>query len=91
MIDPKMYVLRRRVLLEKILHSSMTGGVLLLICAVVAVTAANVPALKWLHHFWDIDFGFMFGAFSFNMPVRQWVDVVLMAVFFFSVGLAIKR
>ena len=91
MIDPKMYVLRRRVLLEKILHSSMTGGVLLLICAVVAVTAANVPALKWLHHFWDIDFGFMFGEFSFNMPVRQWVDDVLMAVFFFSVGLEIKR
>ena len=91
MIDPKMYVLRRRVLLEKILHNSMTGGVLLLICAVVAVTAANVPALKWLHHFWDIDFGFMFGEFSFNMPVRQWVDDVLMAVFFFSVGLEIKR
>ena len=54
MIDPKMYVLRRRVLLEKILHNSMTGGVLLLICAVVAVMAANVPALGWLHRFWDI-------------------------------------
>lgn len=91
MMNPKMYVLRRRVLLEKILHSSMTGGVLLLVCAVVAVMAANIPALNWLHEFWDISFGFTFGNFTFDMPVRQWVDDVLMAVFFFSVGLEIKR
>lgn len=91
MMNPKMYVLRRRVLLEKILHSSMTGGVLLLVCAVVAVMAANIPALNWLHEFWDISFGFTFGKFNFEMPVRQWVDDVLMAVFFFSVGLEIKR
>ena len=91
MMNPKMYVLRRRVLLERILHSSMTGGVLLLLCAVVAVMAANMPALGWLHRFWDISFGFTFGKFNFEMPVRQWVDDVLMAVFFFSVGLEIKR
>lgn len=91
MIDRKMYVLRRRVLLEKILHNSMTGGILLLACAVLAVMAANIPALDWLHQFWNIGFGFSFGDFSFSMPVRQWVDDVLMAVFFFSVGLEIKR
>ncbi len=90
-MNPKQYVLRRRVLLEKILHNSMTGGVLLLVCAVVAVMAANIPALEWLHRFWDISFGFSFGDFSFSMPVRNWVDDVLMAVFFFSVGLEIKR
>ena len=64
MIDPKMYVLRRRVLLEKILHNSMTGGVLLLICAVVAVMAANVPALGWLHRFWDIKRELLVGELS---------------------------
>ena len=90
-MNPKQYVLRRRVLLEKILHNSMTGGVLRLVCAVVAVMAANIPALEWLHRFWDISFGFSFGDFSFSMPVRNWVDDVLMAVFFFSVGLEIKR
>ena len=90
-MNPKQYVLRRRVLLEKILHNIMTCGVLLLVCAVVAVMAANIPALEWLHRFWDISFGFSFGDFSFSMPVRNWVDDVLMAVFFFSVGLEIKR
>lgn len=90
-MNPKQYVLRRRVLLEKILHNSMTGGVLLLVCAVLAVMAANIPALEWLHRFWEISFGFSFGDFSFSMPVRNWVDDVLMAVFFFSVGLEIKR
>lgn len=86
-----MYIIRRRVLLDKILHSSMTGGILLLICAVVAVLAANIPSMGWLHRFWDSSFGFTFKDSSFSMPVRQWVDDVLMAVFFFSVGLEIKR
>lgn len=85
------YVYRRRALMHKIMHSSMTGGVLLLVCAIVAVLAANVPAMRGLHELWDTELGFSFGASSFSMPVRLWIDDVLMAIFFFSVGLEIKR
>lgn len=91
-MKPKLsYVYRRRVLMHRILHSNMTGGVLLLACAVVAVVAANVPAMDGLHRLWDVPFGLSFGEQSFGMPLRLWIDDVLMAVFFFSVGLEIKR
>lgn len=86
-----MYLLRRRVLLNRMLHSSMTGGVLLLICAVIAVLAANVPAMRGLHDLWSVNLGVSFGDGVFSMPLRLWIDDVLMAVFFFSVGLEIKR
>lgn len=78
-------------LTESFIHSNITGGVLLLIFAVIAVLAANVPAMNGLHRFWDIEAGFGFGSTSFRMPVRLWVNDVLMAIFFFSVGLEIKR
>ena len=87
----KVYVLRRRVLMHRLLHSSMTGGVLLLICAVVAVLAANIPALNGLHRLWDTSLAVSFGESTLSMPLRTWIDDVLMAVFFFSVGLEIKR
>ncbi len=76
---------------ESFIHSNIAGGVLLLIFAVVAVVAANVPAMNGLHRFWDIDAGFSLGSISFSMPIRLWVNDVLMAIFFFSVGLEIKR
>ncbi len=78
-------------LTESFIHSNITGGILLLIFAIIAVLAANVPALGGLHRFWDIEAGFEFGSTSFKMPVRLWVNDVLMAIFFFSVGLEIKR
>lgn len=71
--------------------SKMTGGVLLLICAVVAVLAANLPGLSWLHDIWEVELGYTFGSKTMTMPLRVWVNDVLMAVFFFSVGLEIKR
>lgn len=86
-----MYMMRRRVLLNRMLHNSMTGGVLLLICAVTAVLAANVPSMRGLHELWSVNLGVSFGENTFSMPLRLWIDDVLMAVFFFSVGLEIKR
>lgn len=87
----KIYVLRRRVLMHRLLHSDMTGGVLLLVCAVVAVLAANIPAMNGLHGLWNTELSVSFGDSTLSMPLRAWIDDVLMAVFFFSVGLEIKR
>ena len=87
----KVYVLRRRVLMHRLLHSDMTGGVLLLVCAVVAVLAANIPTMSGLHGLWNTELSVSFGDSTLSMPLRAWIDDVLMAVFFFSVGLEIKR
>lgn len=77
--------------LEGMCHNGTAGGLLLLLCAAVAVVAANVPALSGLHMIWDKEVSVPAGGFSFGMSLRAWVNDVLMAVFFLSVGLEIKR
>ena len=77
--------------MHRLLHSDMTGGVLLMACAVAAVLAANIPAMEGLHRLWDTALTVSFGDSTLSMPLRTWIDDVLMAVFFFSVGLEIKR
>lgn len=72
-------------------HSKTTGGILLLICAVVAVVSANIPSMRGLYELWHMEVGFSFGEFSFKMPLEMWINDVLMTIFFFSVGLEIKR
>lgn len=72
-------------------HSKTTGGILLLICAVVAVMSANIPSMRGLYELWHMEVGFSLGEFSFKMPLEMWINDVLMTIFFFSVGLEIKR
>ena len=75
----------------KFLHSESTGGIILLICAVIALLFANIPALVPFTSIWDYNCGIEFGNFSLKMPLRLWINDGLMAIFFFVVGLEIKR
>lgn len=67
------------------------GGILLLICTVIALLFANIPALQPVLGIWDVEGGLEFGNFSLKMSVLEWVNDGLMAIFFFTVGLEIKR
>lgn len=73
------------------LHNESTGGIILLLCAIIAVLAANSESLSFLHGFWEKEVGFTFGEFSLKMSIHHWVNDGLMAIFFFVVGLEIKR
>ncbi|MCM1176801.1 MAG: Na+/H+ antiporter NhaA [Clostridium sp.] len=73
------------------LHNEATGGILLLICAVVAVIMATVPGGQWFDRMWDTGASLSIGNFSIDMTIRDWINDALMAVFFFYVGLEIKR
>lgn len=73
------------------IHSKLTAGFLLLVCAVIAVLAANMPSLHALHEFWEKEISFGFDGNGVSMSIRHFINDVLMAVFFFSVGLEIKR
>ncbi|MBQ0123568.1 MAG: Na+/H+ antiporter NhaA [Bacteroidales bacterium] len=72
-------------------QSESSGGVMLLICTVIALIFANVPALQDVLSFWEIEGGINFGSFSLQMSLLEWVNDALMAIFFFTVGLEIKR
>lgn len=73
------------------LHNEATGGVLLLICTIAAVLFASLPGGEWLEKLWGYSAGIEVGGFSIRMTVKEWINDGLMAIFFFSVGLEIKR
>ena len=77
--------------LAAVLHNEAIGGILLMICAVVALMCANIPQLGFLHELWDTNVGINIGSFSLEMSLELWINDFLMAIFFFVVGLEIKR
>ncbi len=77
--------------LKKFLHNESVGGILLLVCALVSLVCANVPELNFLHELWKEEAGIKIGGFSLSMKIEHWINDGLMAIFFFVVGLEIKR
>lgn len=45
----------------------------------------------WYSEFWEKEIGFAIGAVELFKPLRLWVNDGLMSIFFFMVGLEIKR
>lgn len=73
------------------LRSEASGGVILLICALVAVIIANSPFGEGYDHVLHTPISLGYGSFSLEMGLVHWINDGLMAVFFFLVGLEIKR
>lgn len=73
------------------LRSEASGGVILLICAILAVIIANSPWGGVYEHSLHTPIAIGLGPFSLEMGLLHWVNDGLMAVFFFLVGLEIKR
>lgn len=73
------------------LHNQSIGGIVLVICAAVALLCANIPQLGFMHELWNINLTISIGSFCLDMTIEQWINDALMAVFFFVVGLEIKR
>jgi NhaA family Na+:H+ antiporter len=74
------------------ISKSSTGGVVLIISAVVAILMANSPWAHWYHQLWEykISFG-LNDNFHLNKSLHHWINDGLMAVFFFVIGLELKR
>ncbi len=73
------------------LHNESVGGIILVICAVIALMCANIPQLGFVRDLWHTDMGFAIGSFKLEMSLEMWINDFLMAIFFFVVGLEIKR
>ena len=69
----------------------LSGAVLLLAATVVAVAWANSPWAGFYHHWLQAKLAFSIGPFDLNKSVSHWIDDGLMGIFFFVVGLEIKR
>ncbi len=77
--------------LEEFIHRQTTSGMLLMICAVVALVVANSPLHEAYEHLLHEELGISFGRFTFSLSVHHWINEALMAMFFFVMGLELKR
>ncbi|HYD01522.1 MAG TPA: Na+/H+ antiporter NhaA [Phycisphaerales bacterium] len=66
-------------------------GIVLLACAVIALVWANSAWSHVYHELVHVEVGFAVGGFDITKPSEWWINDALMAVFFFVVGLEIKR
>ncbi|MEG0602457.1 MAG: Na+/H+ antiporter NhaA [Mucinivorans sp.] len=74
------------------LRSPLAGGVMLISCTIIALVLSNIEATAaWYQSLWSTNFTIGFEGFALNKPFELWVNDALMAVFFFVVGLEIKR
>ncbi len=84
--------------LEKILapfhefiRDQTTGSIWLLVCTVIALVLVNSSFAPHYLEVFHTKFGLLMGETSFSMSLRHWINDGLMALFFFLLGMEIKR
>lgn len=80
-----------RLLAQEFARIEASGGIVLLIFAVLAMIWANSPLGESYFHFWETHLSLGFGQLTFDLPLLEWINDGLMVIFFFVVGLEIKR
>lgn len=77
--------------MKRFLELEAAGGIILAIAAVLAMIVANSP-LQWLYHdFIHAPVAVQIGSFEIAKDAHHWINDGLMAIFFFLVGLELKR
>jgi len=76
---------------EQFIHDETASGLLLMACAVIALVVANSALLHSYEHLLHTNVGFSFGELTLEKTLHHWINDGLMALFFFVVGLEIKR
>ncbi len=77
--------------LEEFIHRQTTSGVLLMICAAIALVVANSPLHEGLEKFLHKEIGIGFSTAYFSLSIHHWINEALMALFFLIMGLELKR
>jgi len=76
---------------KNIFKHEAAGGFILVFAAIVAMIMANTPLNGFYQGFLEIPVSIRFADFEIAKPLILWVNDGLMAIFFFLVGLEIKR
>lgn len=77
--------------INKFLHYENSGGAVLLLSVLIAIVWANSPWSEAYHHLWETNFSIGLTDNLFTYSIHHWVNDGLMAMFFFVVGLELKR
>ena len=76
---------------EWFFHSEVSGSFVLMACAVLALILANSPLSDQYFAVSNTYVGITWGETVYKLSVEHWIKDGLMAIFFFVVGLEIKR
>lgn len=77
--------------IQKFLKSELAGGVVLALSALLALIIANTPLYEFYHHILETTVKVQIGSFKIDKHALHWINDGLMAIFFFLVGLELKR
>jgi NhaA family Na+:H+ antiporter len=77
--------------IRRFLHIEALSGILLVVATLIAITAANSKAGEAFLAFWQTPAGLRFGAAQLELSLQHWVNDFLMAIFFYVIGLEVKR
>ena len=77
--------------LREFLDRESSGGVLILLSAALGLLVANSPISKSYFSFLNFDFTLGAGIFLIEFTIQKFINYALMTIFFFVVGLEIKR
>lgn len=77
--------------IQRFLKLESSGGILLMIAAAAALVIANTPLDKYYALLLDTPVEIRIGGLEIAKPLLLWINDGLMAIFFFLVGLELKR
>lgn len=78
--------------IQKFIQNEKAGGIVLGISVILALIIANSPLAEAYHHILGYQIGFQVEGQSYlSYNLHHWIDDGLMAIFFFVVGLELKR
>ncbi|MFA8449688.1 MAG: Na+/H+ antiporter NhaA [Bacteroidales bacterium] len=76
---------------QKFAKVESLSGFLLFLATIIALIWANSPLQDYYHSLWQHKVGFTTGNFALYKPLILWINDGLMAIFFFLIGLELKR
>jgi NhaA family Na+:H+ antiporter len=76
---------------ERFLAIEAASGIVLMLGAAVALIWANSSFNDTYAHLWHTPIGLRVGSFTFERDLHFWINEGLMTIFFFLVGLEIRR
>lgn len=85
---PIHYVLRS---FDRFFRMEAAGGIALMVCTIIALVWANSPWAAAYDELWRTRLTVGVGDWVLSKPALLWINDGLMAIFFFLVGLEIKR
>ena len=76
---------------ENFIHAQTTTGIILMTMTVLALILANSPLSEMYAHVFHVKIDLDVGSWKLSHSLHHWINDGFMAIFFFIIGLEIKR